>query len=425
MNSKFVGPILVAAITLVPAAALAQVAQGSRCQSDSLDTTEAIGRLDWARQCGLLNNSSGASSWVNSVHALDAVSVPPGLIVWAKDYVEIDGSHAFSGHLENYNINYYYSWSRYEVTPMYTVFRETSGFTSNYWKWSNTTQRARPLYPTFESTPVPGTGTQLFPGGYVILDPPDPCLDSTSLNSTSLDSTSLDATGPDATGPDATRLIPICPLRASGTSSLLPRTVIDCNFYTDSGRTSVYTGPFYVTAYCESGCYAPDQSLRFSDGDLNIVDAMKAQRDDLVTLTSDATLDNLATQTSKVYSYTADIRDAKQVLYQITTASGGALSVTNEHPMVTSEGRLVKAEKLTAADQLLKADGTPDPITRIVKTDYFGKVYNIKPVSSERVANILIAQGYLVGSARFQNDDVNYMNRALLFRAIPDEVMPR
>jgi hypothetical protein len=414
MNSKLVGPILAAAITLVPAATLAQVAQGARCQSDSLDTTEAITRLDWARQCGLLSNSGGPSSWVNSVHALDAVSVPPSLIVWAKEYVEIDPGHAFSGHLENYNINYYYSWARYEVTPMYTVFRETTGFTSNYWKWSNTTPSARPLYPTFESTPVPGSGTQLFPGGYVLLDPPDPCLDTTSLDSTRLDST----------GPDSTMLMPICQL-ASGTSSLVPQTVIDCNFYTDPGRTALYSGPFYVTAYCESGCYAPDQSLRFSDGDVNIVDAMKAQRDDLVTLTSDATLDNLATQTSKVHSYTADIRDARQVLYQITTASGGALSVTDEHPMVTSEGRLVKAEKLTAGDQLLKADGTPDPITGIVKTDYFGKVYNIQPESRERVANILIAQGYLVGSARFQNDDVNYMNRTLLFRAIPDAVMPR
>ena len=180
-----------------------------------------------------------------------------------------------------------------------------------------------------------------------------------------------------------------------------------------------------VTAYCESGCYAPDQSLRFSDGDVNIVDAMKAHRDDLVTLSSDATLDKLATQTSKVYNYTADIRDAKQVLYEITTASGGALRVTDEHPMVTSEGLLVAAEKLTVGDELLKADGTPDPITAIEKTDYFGKVYNIRPVSSERVANILIAQGYLVGSARFQNDDVSYMNRALLFRAVPDAVMPR
>src|SRR4051812_38561752 len=100
MNSQFVGPILVAAIALVPAAALAQVVQGSRCQSDSLETTQAVGRLDWARQCGLLHNSGGSSSWVDSVRSLDAVSVPPSLIVWAKDYVEIDGNRAFSGNAE-------------------------------------------------------------------------------------------------------------------------------------------------------------------------------------------------------------------------------------------------------------------------------------------------------------------------------------
>ena len=134
MNSKLVGSILVTAVALVPAAARAQVAQGARCQSDSLDTTQVIARLDWARQCGLLHNSGGASSWVNSVHSLDAVSTPPSLIVWAKDYVEIDPNHAFTGHVENYNVNYYYSWARYEVTPMYTLFRETSGFTTNYWK---------------------------------------------------------------------------------------------------------------------------------------------------------------------------------------------------------------------------------------------------------------------------------------------------
>lgn len=413
MNSKFVGSILVAAVALVPAAGLAQVAQDSRCQSDSLDTTQVIARLDWARQCGLLNNSGGASSWIDSVHALDAVSTPPSLIVWAKDYVEIDPNHAFSGHLENYNVNYYYAWARYDVTPMYTVFRETSGFTTNYWKWSNASQRARPLYPTFESSPVPGAGTQLFPGGYVTLEQPDTCLETTAM-----DTTSRELTSPDST------IIPRCPL-VSATSSLVTQTVIDCNFYTDPAHTVLYSGPFYVTAYCESGCYAPDQSLRFSDGDVNIVDAMKAQRDDLVTLTSDATLDDLATQTSRVYSYTADIRDAEQVLYQITTASGGALRVTDEHPVLTSEGRLVKAEKLRVGDQLLKADGTPDLITGIVKEDYFGKVYNIKPVSRERVSNVLIAQGYLVGSARFQNDDVGYMNRALLFRAVPDAVMPR
>jgi hypothetical protein len=155
MNSMLACPILAAAITLVPAAALAEISQESRCQSDSLDTTEAVQRLEWARQCGLLTNTGGSASWVDSVHALDAVSVPPGLIVFAKEYVEIDPNRAFTGSVEDHNVNFYYSWSRYEVTSMYTVTRETSGFTSNYWKWSHTIQRARPMYPTFESSPAP------------------------------------------------------------------------------------------------------------------------------------------------------------------------------------------------------------------------------------------------------------------------------
>jgi hypothetical protein len=192
-----------------------------------------------------------------------------------------------------------------------------------------------------------------------------------------------------------------------------------------AGTLTPWTGNFYVVAYCESSCYAPDQSLRFSDGDVNIAAAMKAKRDDLVTLTADATLDDLATQTSRVFSYTTEIRDAENVIYKLTTASGGSLSVTNEHPIITGFGRLVQAQKLALGDELVRADGTPDPIIKIEKSTQFGKVYNIKPVSAEPVANILIAQGYLVGSARFQNDDLRYINRILLFRGVPDDVMPQ
>jgi hypothetical protein len=251
---------------------------------------------------------------------------------------------------------------------VYTVFQETSGPTINFYKWTRPTLRPRPLYPSFD-TIVTGTGTQLFPSGGA-----------------------------------------------------------DCGIYTKNATTgalTTWTGNFYVAYYCESSCYTPDQNLTFSTGEVNVVAAMKAKRDDLVTLSPDATLDSLATQTSRVFSYTTEIRDAENVIYKLTTASGGSLSVTNEHPIITSEGRLVQAQKLIEGDELLKADGTPDMIVSIEKTTHFGKVYNIKPASTVPVANILIAQGYLVGSARFQNDDISYMNRVLLFRGVPDDVMPQ
>ena len=399
MTPKLTRPLVTAALALVPAAATAETTQDWRCQSDSLDTTAALERIEWARQCGLIENTGGASSWVPSTRALDGVSVPPSL-VWAKEYVEIDHNRAFSGNFNAYNVNFYYSYARYESTPMYTVAKESSGFTIGYWKWSHTLQRVRPMYPTFETSPVAGAGIQLFPGDYITLPPPPP--------------------------PTCLWMCPLEMVEAYSTSTSTTSVVaIDCTLYTDAAHTTPYSGNFYVVAYCESGCYAPDQSLQFSDGDVNIVDAMKAGRDDVVTLTADATLDDLATQTSRVYSYTTDIREAEHVMYEITTASGGALRVTNEHPMVTSEGRLVKAEKLATGDELLRADGTPDRIEKIAKTTEFGKVYNLKPVSREPVANILIAQGYLVGSGRFQNDDVGYMNRVLLYRGVPDDVLPK
>lgn len=352
-------------VIAVPSAALAQSMQSSRCTTDNLDPNLALQRIEWARRCGLTRNTAGPNNWFDSTAALDLMFNP------AKEYREIDPNHAFSGNAEDYNVNLQYSLSRYTATSRYMMTQETSGLTTGYWKWSHTTQRAQPIYPTFETTPVAGTGIQIIP---------------------------------------------------------LPSVFNDCNLYVwdqAAGTLTPWTGSFYVVAYCESGCYAPDQSLRFSDGDVNIVEAMKARRDDLVTLAPDASLGNLVTQTSKVLSYTADIRDAEHVIYKVTTASGGSLRVTHEHPVLTSEGRLVQADTLAVGDKLLKANGVPDPITRVEKTSHFGKVYNIKPVSTERVANIVIAQGYLVGSARFQNDDVGYVNRILLFRGVPDEVMPR
>jgi hypothetical protein len=361
MNKSTLKIILNVALITAPSAALADPIQEWRCSTDSLDPTMALQRLEWARKCGLITNTGGPASWFTSTRAFDQT------FNWAKEYREINTARAYTGNLNDYNVNYYYGFSRYESTPMYTVSQEALGPTAGFWKWSHTTQRARPIYPTFENSPVIGSGTQLFPHP----------------------------------------------------------TLADCRLYTDRNGTTPYTNDRYVAAYCESSCYTPDQSLRFSDGDVNIVDAMKAQRDDVITLSPDATLDNLTTQTSRVYSYTSEIRDGEHVVYKVTTASGGSLSVTNEHPVVTSEGRMVKAAKLNKGDELLKPDGTPDPIIKIEKTTHFGKVYNIKPVARERVANILVAQGYLVGSARLQNDDVKYVNRVLLFRGIPNEVMPK
>jgi len=373
MTKSSIQVIVAAVLLAAPTIVLAQPTQTARCTADSLTVDQAIARIEWARKCGLTLNTGptrqtgNPASWFDSMF-FDASFLPD--LVPAKEYQENDPNHAYTGNANNFYVNYWHSWGLYPATPLYTVFLETTGPTAGFWKWSRPATRPRPLYPSFDSDPS-GVGAMLVP--------------------TDLADCNLHKKNP-----------------TTGTTTVAP-----------------WTGNFYVSFYCESSCYAPDQSLRFSDGDVNVVSAMKAKRDDLVTLSPEATLDDLITQSSRVSSYTTEIRDAENIIYELTMASGGALRVTNEHPIITGFGRLVQAQKLALGDELIQADGTLDPIIEIEKSTHFGRVYNLRPASAEPVANILIAQGYLVGSSRFQNDDIGYINRILLFRGVPDDVMPQ
>jgi hypothetical protein len=202
------------------------------------------------------------------------------------------------------------------------------------------------------------------------------------------------------------------------------KNLADCTLYKDKDSTQPAATPFHVNGYCESACYTPEQELLFSDGYVPILEAVNTLREDLITLTPDSTLDNLQLHTNRTYSYTREIRDAEHTIFVLTTESGGKLSVTHEHPVINGEGRMVQAQTLKVGDSLVKADGTLDPIVDIQKTTHFGKVYNLAPVTTDLVSNVLVAQGFLVGSVRFQNDEVGYINRIILYRGMPAEHIP-
>jgi hypothetical protein len=391
-----------ATLALVPAGARAEDPQVNRCATDFLTQEQAVARTEWARRCGLLRNTAGANSWVASTSAFDTSFQP------VKEYRERNTSFAYTGNVHYHNVNYYHARSLYEATPIFSVFQETGGSTSGFWKWAHTVPRVRALYPTFESTVSAGGGTPLYPHPTNTADCrlySDPS--GTTLWQTRTRTLVCDDTIPYALPRQRTM---------SGDMNMIPE---GCYFVTETAEK-----PFYVVAYCEAGCYAPDQRLLFSDGEARIQDAAREGREDLMTLSPESTLEALTLQRNTVSSYTTDVRDAEHLLYEVATASGGLLRVTNEHPVITREGRLVKAETLVAGDELLKQDGTPDRIVEVRKTTHFGKVFNVRPVSRDRVSNILVAQGYLVGSARFQNEDVEYINRLLLYRAVPEQVLP-
>lgn len=176
---------------------------------------------------------------------------------------------------------------------------------------------------------------------------------------------------------------------------------------------------------CEPGCYTPDQQVLFETGEQSIATAQSFGRADLVTLSPDATFDDLSYIANPVETYTLDKEPAKQDILDFRMESGGRLSVTDHHPLVNSEGAVTKAMDMVVGDSLVKQDGTFDKIVSIERRQWYGKVYNLRPRSRELTSNILVAEGYLNGSGRFQSEFVEELNRILLRDNVPDEVIPQ
>ncbi|MCB0421936.1 MAG: hypothetical protein KDD61_13140 [Bdellovibrionales bacterium] len=175
--------------------------------------------------------------------------------------------------------------------------------------------------------------------------------------------------------------------------------------------------------FCRAGCYTPDQMVLFSDGYQSIGEAKKSLRQDIVTLSPESTLDSLEYIANTLSSYTVDPEPKQQDIVTIRTESGGELTVTWQHPLVMSTGMIKTAQDLVIGDQLIQESGAMDSIVELSRQGYFGKVINVEMESEQATDNIVVAQGFLNGSAYYQNIELNEINRKVLRSLIPDSLV--
>lgn len=180
-----------------------------------------------------------------------------------------------------------------------------------------------------------------------------------------------------------------------------------------------------VVALCEAGCYSPEQQIRMGDKMVSVVDAQASNERTLTTLAPDATIDSLKFMGNQVGRWTVDFAPAMQTIMTFNMKSGGSLRVTKEHPLVTAAGVMKQAQELAVGESLVRDTGKNDPIVSITKGDEFTKVYNLRPTTTDLTSNVLVAQGYLTGSAAYQNEYLKYLNRVLLRHQIPSKVIAR
>jgi hypothetical protein len=174
-------------------------------------------------------------------------------------------------------------------------------------------------------------------------------------------------------------------------------------------------------AICTSSCYTPSERLLFSSGYIPIKEALELRSTarasaGVVTLKGGSTTNNLHFEVHPVEAYTKSVTATIHAVMTFKMASGGSLTVTDNHPLVTGEGLLKEANNIEVGESLIRVDGSLDRVTTIERGKYKGKVYNLRPKTTEKIGNIIIAEGYLSGSSWYQNEGYDEMNK-IIFRS--------
>lgn len=173
-----------------------------------------------------------------------------------------------------------------------------------------------------------------------------------------------------------------------------------------------------IFGICTSSCYTPDQKLLFNVAGaqkyIPIIDAIDKKEQSIMTLAPGSMLESLKFTATPIARFVSELVDSNHKIMTFNTNSGGKVAVTYNHPLVASDGVIREASEFKVGDQLIRADGSFDEIRSIDMTVYPGKVHNVLPYGETTLGNIVVSEGFLSGSAYFQNDGVNYMNQKIL-----------
>lgn len=185
----------------------------------------------------------------------------------------------------------------------------------------------------------------------------------------------------------------------------------------------------YVAGVCVSSCATPEQQIMVEHNNkvqnMSFIDALTQKVGAVKTLQSDSSMSSKTLATTKVDSWVTELEDTDHEILVFKMKSGGELKLTVNHPILSQDGVMKLSADFKVGESLVQVGGKLDPIVSITKVPYFGKVYNVFVKSSALQKNVVITNGYLNGTAFYQNEGAKHMNRALfreqLFRgAFPE-----
>ncbi len=158
--------------------------------------------------------------------------------------------------------------------------------------------------------------------------------------------------------------------------------------------------------FCPLGCFASDTQMLtgFSRaGTAKYAQASSVSAPgSLVSVADDASLDNLILGAQPIKRTVHGPEDAD--LYVFALDNGAVLRVTQHHPMVLDNGKIVEAAKVDTSMSFVGIDGASLAIRAITREKPIGEVFNFETTAETLLGHVIVAEGVLVGDLKLQNE---------------------
>ncbi len=188
---------------------------------------------------------------------------------------------------------------------------------------------------------------------------------------------------------------------------------------TDASASCDVPASVYVAGVCVSSCATPEMQIMAQEKANSklkytpVIDAWQNKFAFVATLQSQSTMSAKRVQKTAVDNWITEMMDTDHLILEFHMKSGGVLRLTPNHPLLSSDAFMKQADQFKVGDSLVMLGGIADPIVSITSGNYHGKVYNVFVKSADLHQNIVVTNGYLNGTAFYQNEGTQYLNTAI------------
>jgi len=175
----------------------------------------------------------------------------------------------------------------------------------------------------------------------------------------------------------------------------------------------------YIASVCVSSCATPEQQIiadvqaKGQGKYVTFIEALTKNYSHVATLKTNDSMASKVIVKTPVDQWVTEMLDGEHDIIVFKMKSGRSLKLTTNHPVVAANGMMKSADQFKVGESLVEIGGRLDPIVSLEHIKHYGKVYNLFVKSAEIHKNIVITNGYLNGTAFFQNEGANKMNRNL------------